>query len=209
MQQGAWWNAARKRGLAFARSTNNQRCRKNRTQYGMIEVGPAENREAGGHRSYHQTFERFPDEEKDERMKFLWNWWLEPTDSGSKLLATRAERQERPSLHPNEEPTLTETITIGQRLSRYPHKYGLGHRSGPEQGPVGSYSVDESVLYLCTFCYSYSSAVASGYAQEIHPRTFQHWFLSLRDGLAWMSGEEKEGGTNRRRTRIAKQKGSS
>lgn len=34
----------------------------------MIEENPAENREAGGHRSYHQTSERFPDEEKDERM---------------------------------------------------------------------------------------------------------------------------------------------
>jgi len=61
------------------------------------------------------------------------------------------------------------------------------HRSGPEQGTLGSYSVDESVLYtkgkkhrisflyyyssalyLPTFLYSYCSDVASGYVCSIN-----------------------------------------
>ncbi|CAK7324610.1 unnamed protein product [Dovyalis caffra] len=46
-----WWNTSHQPG-SISRSEN-----------------PAENREAGGHRSYHQTSERFPDEEKDERME--------------------------------------------------------------------------------------------------------------------------------------------
>ena len=41
-------------------------CRKNKIWNDRSWENPAENQEAGGHRSYHQTSERLPDEEKDE-----------------------------------------------------------------------------------------------------------------------------------------------
>lgn len=54
---------------------------------------------------------------------------------------------------------------------------------------MGSYSVDESVLDLPTILYSYSSALASGYAQQMNPRTqmlypIQFFFYKIYAGLS-------------------------
>lgn len=78
------------------------RCRKNKIWNDWGWENPAENREAGGHQSYHQTSERLPDEEKDERMTSCMVWNYQPTYSGSKLLATGAETlvSSGPALYP-------------------------------------------------------------------------------------------------------------
>ena len=71
----------------------------------------------------HQTSERFPDEKKDERMTScmkLPTYWFRkstPRYRGRKASQFGAQRESS-----SEEPlqTFTETIAIGQRLSRYP-----------------------------------------------------------------------------------------